>query len=474
MEEVVSSKKNIKNILIVLIGNIFSILSSILIGFFIPKMMEVEAYGYYKTFALYFEYAVLLSVGFSDGIYLLFAGTAYKDLDVPLFRMFSKILMISQGIIAVLCCGISVFFITTNYGFIFFFVGLSIFFSNMLNYFQYMSRLTEQYKQLTVRDMLKAILNIASVVTLFVLFKTGGFTTLNFKIYVAIYVGILALITIVYAFNYRQILFGRSEKVKDELAILKKVFHLGIPLLIANFVNSFILIIDKQFVNVLYDVEVYGIYAFAYSMMGFITTAISAISTVLFPVLKRFSKDRLKDKYINLLSAVAIVVAVCLSGYFPIKWICEHYLQNYAGSLLYFRIILPGLMISSLITLVMFNYYKSMESIVEFFIKSFVVLVIAFLLDLGAHLIFKSPVAISIASIITFVIWYVVIEFKFYRLWKLSYWKNALYLLSIGASFYVITIFIENVYISFGVWMGAMIALTLLFHFNLIKNKFRI
>ena len=474
MEEVVASKKNIKNVLIVLIGNIFTIVSSILIGFFIPKMMEVEAYGYYKAFALYFEYAVFLSVGFSDGIYLMFAGTSYKDLNVPLFRMFSKILMISQAIFAILCCGISIFFIKTAYGFIFFFVGISIFFSNLLNYFQYLSRLTEQYKQLTVRDMLKAILNIGSVVTLFVMYKLGKFDALSFKIYIVIYVSILALITIVYAFNYRQILFGKSLKVKNEYAIVGKIFKLGIPLLIANFVNSFILIIDKQFVNAAYDVEVYGIYAFAYSMMGFITTAISAISTVLFPVLKKFTKDGLKDKYVNLLSAIAIVVAVCLSGYFPIKWICEHYLQKYVSSLTYFKIILPGLMISSPITLVMFNYYKSMDAIFEFFINSAAVLAIAFILDLGAYFIFKTPVAISVASIITFVIWYVVIEFKFYRLWKLNYWKNALFLLAVAGAFYLITMLIENVYISFGIWMAALVVLILTFHFKLIRNKFRI
>ncbi|MCR5332955.1 MAG: oligosaccharide flippase family protein [Bacilli bacterium] len=473
----VTSKRNIKNILIVLIGNIFTIVSSILVGFFVPKMMNVDAFGYYKTFALYFEYTTFLSVGFSDGIYLLYAGTSFEKLDKPRFRLFSKLLLASQAILSILVCVVSVFFIKTDYGFIFFFVGLSIFLSNLLNYYQYLSRVTERYGELTVRDMLKSILNIASVVVLFVLYKMGKMSTLNFKLYIVIYVSILAFIVIIYSINYRHIIFGKSTKLKDDLSIIGTIFKMGIPLMIANFINSFILIIDKQFVNVLFDKYTYGIYAFAYSMLGFITTAISAISTVLFPVLKRLNENALKEKYVNLISAITMVVAICLSGYFPILWICQRYLNNYIASMEFFRIILPGLMICSPITMIMYNYYKSMGAIVEYFIKSIIVLAVAFLFDLGAYLIFKNtdyaPKAISIASILTFVVWYVVVEFKFYRMWKLNYVKNMLYLALIAGAFYGIT-YIPNIYVSFGVWMGALIVITVLFQFKIIKNKFRI
>ena len=169
-QEIVS-KRNIKNILIVLIGNIFTIVSSILIGFFVPKMMDLSDFGYYKTFALYFEYTTFLSFGLCDGIYLVYAGTSYDKIDKPLFRMFSKILITAQIFFSLIVCGVSAFFINNNYGFIFFFVGLSILLSNLLNYYQYLSRITERYGELTLRDMLKSIMNICSVIVLFVLFK---------------------------------------------------------------------------------------------------------------------------------------------------------------------------------------------------------------------------------------------------------------------------------------------------------------
>ena len=467
-------RKNIRNVIIVLIGNIFTIISSILIGFFVPKMMGQVDFGYYKTFHLYFDYTPFLSIGFSDGIYLIFAGTAYEHLDKPKFRMFFKMLFASMAILSLLVCGISAFFLNTDYGFILFFDGLTILLSNLLNYFQYLSRVTERYTELTFRDILKACLNMVSVITLFVLYKMGIMSALYYKLYVVIFVSILAVIVIMYAIKYREILFvGETAKMKDNKALIKDIFCLGVPLMIANFVNSFILLIDRQFVNVTFDKTTFAIYAFAYSMLGFITVAISAISTVLFPVLKRIDPNNLKDKYVNLLSAVAIVVAVCLTGYFPIYWICENFLNNYMESMQYFRIILPGLMISSSITMVMYNYYKAMNAITEYFVKSIIVLVIAFISDLVAYLIFKTPVAISIASIITYVIWYFVVEFKFYRTWKLNYFRNIVYLLLISAAFYLITM-INNVYIAFGVWVAAFVVITIPVQFKIIKSKFKI
>ena len=108
-------KKFLKNIIIVLISNIISVISGVLIGFLIPKMMGVSEYGYYKTFTLYSSYIGILHFGFTDGIYLKFAGKKYEELDKEKFRTYTKFLFIMEAIITVLVMAGSFIFFGTNY-----------------------------------------------------------------------------------------------------------------------------------------------------------------------------------------------------------------------------------------------------------------------------------------------------------------------------------------------------------------------
>ena len=62
-------------------------------------------------------------------------------------------------------------------------------------------------------------------------------------------------------------------------------------------VSSFILTIDRQFVSVLFDIETYASYAFAYNLLSLITTVISAISTVLYPTIKTYDEKTLFLNY---------------------------------------------------------------------------------------------------------------------------------------------------------------------------------
>ena len=61
-------KKNFKDILMVTISNFTTILAGVVTGFIIPKILNVEDYGLYKTFTLYSSYIGLLSLGIVYGI----------------------------------------------------------------------------------------------------------------------------------------------------------------------------------------------------------------------------------------------------------------------------------------------------------------------------------------------------------------------------------------------------------------------
>lgn len=82
--------------------------------------------------------------------------------------------------------------------------------------------------------------------------------------------------------------------MRDTLPEIVHLIQIGFPLLFANLCSTLILTLDRQFVNVLFDNATYAVYAFAYNMLSLVTVATSAISTVLYPTLKRVDLESIK------------------------------------------------------------------------------------------------------------------------------------------------------------------------------------
>ena len=477
-QNVEQPKKVVKNIVMVAIGNIFTILAGVLVGFLVPKMMvngdtNID-YGYYKIFTLYFGYIGLFHFGFCDGILLLYAGKEFNSLDKQRFRCFTKFFLVFQTLVSLVILLGALPFIKTEYGFIFSFISINLLAGNITEYYQQISTATGRFKELSFRNIIKATMNSIIVVVLYILFKTNVIDFLKYQIYIYCFTAVSWSITIWYIIRYRGITFGRSAKLKDCLPEIRKLYLVGIPLLISNFVSNFILNIDRQFVSMLFPTETYASYAFAYNMLQLITTATGAVSIVLFPTLKKFSEEKLKLHYNSFISIVVMFVGFCLLSYFPLHLIVTTFLDKYNDSLPIFQVILPGLIISSAISMIMFNYYKSLNKSVAYFVISVIILALSAGANLIAFFIFKKPLAISIASLIVMAIWYLITEIVLTRSWKINTIKNILYIILIITAFFLITIFIDNIYLSGFAYLGAYIVITALFYFKLIKNKFKL
>ena len=288
--------------------------------------------------------------------------------------------------------------------------------------------MTSRFNELSLRTVIQSMLTVLSALILWVLYKFSG-QLLSYRVYTVIFVAISFVLTIWYIYTYRDITFGHRESFQDNRKTIWSFFVTGFPLLFANLCSTFILIIDRQFVNILFDTDTYAVYAFAYNMLSLITTATSAISTVLYPALKKSDSEKNKVKYSSLISLILILVYACVLVYFPLCWFVGWFLPQYAESLPIFRIILPGLAIQSAITIIMHNFYKTDGKEPIFFIKSILILAVSFLANLVAYCLFKTTISISFASIIVMVFWYVLIETYFVRNYKAKWIKNFVYMI---------------------------------------------
>ena len=446
-----NTKKMLSEIFKVSISNISTLISGIFVGFIIPKVLGSTEYGYYKIFTLYASYIGLFTIGISEGMYLKYSGISYDDLNKSKIRLFTNIFIKIQLTIAFLIFVSSVLFAEGEYKFIFIALSVYLVELNITTYYQYVAQMTMRFSDYTVRNFVKTILTIVAVLIMAGLFLFNEKNSLSYKYYVLLTLIISTLLYFIYLKKFKDITFGNYDKYVDAKEELKDIMKLGIPFLLASLCSTLILNIDKQFVSMLFEPAVYGTYAFAYSMLTLVTMCTSAISTVLYPSLKRTSRENLADNLKSISSIVLVFVFFMMLSYFPLCLIVNWFLPKYIYSLEIFRIVFPGLAFTSIISVVFQNFYKLLEENARFLKQNIAILILSALANYVVYYLFRTPEAISYASIIVLFVYYNVSEQFFRKNFELKWKKNLLYIIIVGGGFYLITL-IPNIYISMVVY----------------------
>lgn len=457
----------IKNIVKVIIGNIATILSGIFVGFLLPKIISVSDYGFYKIFTLYLNYVGVLSIGIIDGIVLKYGDKNYDQLDREKFRGFFAWYTILHLFFTVVLVVSALLMKSVDYQFVFLMLGANLLPSNFTGYFQQLSQITQRFKEFYRVKIIHALLNVLILVVMFFAYKYH-WIVISYRVYLFALLGVNLMVSVWYVARYKDVVFGKRVKLKEVFVETVSLAKLGIPLLLANLCTTLILSLDRQFVSIFFTTEQYATYAFAYSMLSFVTVATSAISTVMYPMFKRVDTAWLKEKYHALNGVILMFVTCIILVYYPLCWFIRWFLPHYTESLVIFRIIMPSLVLSTSISVMMHNYYKVFGKSGQFFVKSIVCLAVSFVANIIAYYVFRSREAISIASVISMFIWYVIVEVSIDKTCGFSI-KNGLYMLLMMTAFYLCSSFRAW-------WIGGLcngatfVVCTLLFYLKDLKN----
>ncbi|WP_434717427.1 oligosaccharide flippase family protein [Lactococcus lactis] len=464
-------KKTTKNFIGVVFSNFSTILAGVVIGFAIPKMMSVHDYGMLKTFTLYVSYLGLFSFGIVDGIVLEYGGNDYDELDRPKFRNYFKWFLLVNLLSSFFIILLSVILFKNDQRFIFVAIAINLVMVNISSYFQQLSQITQRFKEYSLRKIIQSILNILLVLLCFSIYK--NINNIDYRLYVILLLLINVFLSLWYINTYKEIVFGDSLSLFETRSDIKYLMTIGIPLLIANICSVLIVTLDSQFVNILFPTAEYAMYAFAYNLLSLITIATAAISTILYPILKRTDAVSMKQNYGFLISSIVIVIFAALIIYYPLYLFVEWYLPNYIASLIIFKIIFPGVALTTPIVVVMHNYYKALKKSNEYFKISLKIILFSIIANFIAYYLFKTTVAISYASIIVLFIWFIYVENKFVIEYNYSRYKNLSYIIIMILSFYICSS-IQQIILGCMIYIFLYIVLTLIYFKDQIKNlKFK-
>lgn len=465
-------KSFFKNILKVSASNIVSLLSGVVTGFLLPKMMGLEGYANYKIYTLYLTYIALTSLGLGDGLYLQYAGIDRDKLDKNQIKYYLRKYYFQLLLIFFIAVSVSLFVVPDENRFVCIALSLTILSSQIIAVHQNLSVITSRFNEYSTRLIIKAV-----ITTLFVAILFGEFlikkTEISYQIYIVGIVLVDFILAIWYIFTYNDFNFGRIDSEKLHGIKYTSLLCLGFPLLISNMAGSIFLNFDRQFVSVLFAKTDYAIYAFAYNLLTLITTMTSAVSIVLFPALRKIKGIDIKNELLKYSKTFNIIVALCLSVYFVLCWIVGAFLPKYIKSIEVLRVVLPGLIFSSSVTVVLNNFYKLENKIKIYFLGTLSALIVAIGFNFLAYHIWKSYISISWISLLALVYWYFVSYLYFVKKYHVPVLKNFIYLVTVCVAFYLITGFVTNIALGMIIYLMAYGCITILFNKNIfdeVKN----
>lgn len=431
----IDKNKFIKNVLQVMTSRGIMLISEILLGFVVPKILGVKGYGYLKTYSLYTAYSALLHFGFVDGVLLRFAGQDYENFDKKKIRTFSAFFIKLQMVVGIVLMITCIFFIPKELKFIGFMLSVNTFVINLTSYYQYISQATQRFKELSIRNILIAISKIILVCGLVIIYKTTG-NYVSYKWYIILINIIELFLMLWYVITYKNITFGEKLKLRECKEEIIDCFRNGFALTIAYQVSHLVFMLDRQFVSILYSAEVFAIYSFAYSLVAVCTKIISTLSTVLFPMLKQMNEKMALKYFSDSIAIMLVLSGLILTGYFPLTCFINWFLPAYIESLQYLRVILPALLLSCCISVLMFTFYKVINKNTIYFRVSCIIFCVSIVNNFIAHILFSSALAISWASTFTMLIWFILAEKYFIKEYHVRWKGNLFYACMIMLCFY--------------------------------------
>lgn len=428
--------KNLMNMLKVIFSNLTLLLTGVVTSFVLPKILSVEGYGYYKIFNLYLTYVILLQFGIVEGIYIEYGGKKLSDIEQEEFSGYLKTLFVIQVALAGVIIVFSSFFLQSHLQFIGIALAVNVVIINLTNLYQYLSQAIEHFTELSVRNVIKSILMLVAVLIVYLMYRR--FSYADYKLYVILLIAINATLLMWYLKTYKVISFGKG---KIRLLKAMELIRIGFPLCMANIISSLILTLDRQVVSIFFSTTDYAIYSFAYSLLTLASTVVTSIAVVVFSMFKQVDEIILIDNYQKNIDLVSVLVCGMGTIYFPLNIFIRNYLPAYEGSLDIFRIIIPGLMISSSISIVMHNYYKVLNYNFVFLKKSVIILFVSFIANMIAFYLMGTMSSISYTSVLITVVWYVFTEKLLKEKYDISTKGNLLYLIIITIMFYTCSLF---------------------------------
>lgn len=394
-----------RNVGAMVAASCISAITGVTLMFWIPRLVSVDDYGYWRTFLLYTGYAGFLHLGLVDGALLHWSQSQDRPAGASLFQS-AKTLVLEHVTVGVLALA---FFFLPLAGRPHFraILGALLVYALVYN----LLGLAQVRLQADIRFGAVA-LGMAGPGVLFVCILTAlQFHRLTLNRMMLAYLVAWALIA-----ASLWVLTQRAEHVDSApgpqsngstLALSFEHVRAGWPIMLASTGYGVMQSADRITVNLFRSIHDFAIYSLSQSTIYVPIAIIIALSRVAFSHFARVGEGGRGGVYRGTVQALTLLWSLLLPYFFAVEWVVKHFLPKYVPGLPAGRILLLSVIFLSLISIVQANTYALAGRQRQFFAGSLGAVVLAFVTAWIGSRWFNSLTAIAWSQVLSAAIWWV-------------------------------------------------------------------
>lgn len=389
-----------KNLIHVMISNIFYMIIVAGTNFVLPRFTSVETYAATKEYTLYVTtYTDIVTLGYLQGVYIRFGGKKVETISAKEIgaNFFTFVFFMLPIAIALTAYG----FIEGNSVVTIFGAGLIA--TEIVMYFQLLYQATGEFKAYGIALNASKVLVFLTYIILIFGFKS------EIKILFVVSAPAACVMIAVYLSVKLDKRIHFLREIRLSISEFKRSISDGFIVMLGNFVTSFFTTIDRWFVKTLMATVNFALYSFAVSLENIVNTFMRPITVSMYNYFckKPTAKEVVKIKNVTIIYSFIVVAAA-----YPAKWIMEHFIPNYLSSVPIIFTLFAAQAISTVIKGIYVNKYKADGEQNRYLFQMVGVLLLAISLNGVFYSMHHSMVSIAIATLITNVIWFTFCEIR--------------------------------------------------------------
>ncbi len=331
------------------IGLLVAAIQSVLV----PKVLGVEAYGYWQLFVFYISYVGFFHLGLNDGVYLIKGGESREEISKP---SVNSQFLFSVGyqlvFAAVIVCLALAGLLGPDRSFIIACTGGYLVLHNAAAYLMFVLQAMNETKKSSYATVVE---RLAYCLPLFALLGTG---VLDFRPYVAAQLAAAAIQLLYCLYQMRDFPHAGLLTTSETLAEAAESIRVGLQLMLAGIASQLILGIARFAIDWGWGVEVFGKLSLSITLANFFMVFVSQASMVLFPAMRQSEAGTMRRFVETAEALTSLAFPILYVSYFPLVLILGTWLPAYAESLTFLAALLPVCLFDCKTNLIYYTFYK--------------------------------------------------------------------------------------------------------------------
>jgi len=384
-----------KGVRFVLVSQILVLVLGVLKSLLVPVILGVNDFAYWQIYVFYIAYVGLFTLGFNDGIYLRYGGADYSLLHGAHIRSSIRLYFVYLVVMAGLMSLVSSAESDPNKRTVLYLACLNIVLMGLMAIFSFVLQATGRLRQFGIVNAIDKILFIVFLLGL-VMVGTKSFT----------WFVLAELLAKMFALGFmclscRELIKGEGSDWRSAATEVRDNIACGIKLMFANLSGMLVLGIGRLVIEYWATLEDYAYYAFGVSMTNLALIALTSISVVIYPALKRLPPERYLHYYDDTNTKLFKFNLIMLAAYFPVVWFITYAIPKYAQVIPFLNLLFVVTTLQGKMQLLINNYYKALRYEGKMLRANIESLAVATVLSVILYFLNRSTWAIAAAAVLT-------------------------------------------------------------------------